>query len=340
MMNRLKCIVVAAVTLLPATGPQVGWAQSGILPNDIERVGQSGWQFLKINGDPRQAAMGNAFTALSHGDANAVFGNPASLADVEGNDLQLNSLLWVADITHQSASIAHNFGDWGVVAFSVATVDYGDMPETVNSIIVADGRTEAVVTGNTFTARDVAVGISYARKITDHLSIGGSARWLRQGIAELSMTNWAFDFGTLYYTGYRTLRIGMAARNFGPDSHLIGWSEQYQTDPYDVRMPIDFRVGIAMDVVEADAGPHRVTVALDGDHPNDGPEKVHLGAEYAFDGKFSLRAGYKFNYDEQGLTFGAGVRTTALGVDVVANYAYVGFGALKQVHMFSLGIAL
>jgi hypothetical protein len=57
-------------------------AQIGIAPNDIERVGQSGWQFLKINGDPRQAAMGGAFTAISHGDANAVFGNAAALDEM------------------------------------------------------------------------------------------------------------------------------------------------------------------------------------------------------------------------------------------------------------------
>jgi hypothetical protein len=73
-------------------------AQSGISPNDIERAGQSGWQFLKINGDSRQAALGGAFTAISGGDANSIFGNPAALSDVENIDVQVNVLEWIADI--------------------------------------------------------------------------------------------------------------------------------------------------------------------------------------------------------------------------------------------------
>ena len=85
-------------------------AQSGISPNDIERAGQSGWQFLKINGDARQAAMGGAFAAISNGDANAIFGNPASLSDVTNIDVRVNVLQWVADIKYQSLAAAYNLG--------------------------------------------------------------------------------------------------------------------------------------------------------------------------------------------------------------------------------------
>ncbi len=314
-------------------------AQIGIPPNDIERVGQSGWQFLKINGDPRPAAMGGAFTANARGNANAILGNPAALATVERFDLQLNRTSWIADITHQSAAFAANINGFGVVAVSVVTLDYGDMAETVNSLIEAENRTEAVVTGNFFSARDLAAGVSYARRITDRLSIGGNFRWLRQEIAELSMNNWSLDFGTMYYTGLKSLRLAMTARNFGPDANLVGWSEEYQAEPDAIRMPIDFRVGMAMDFLQESNGPHLMTVVLEGDHPNDGPEKLHVGAEYAFEEKAWVRGGYKFNYDEQSFTFGAGVNPSLRGVKVEVNYAYVDFGALKQVHMFSFGMA-
>ncbi len=315
-------------------------AQTGIPPYEIERVGQSGWQFLKIHPDARQAAMGNAFTALSGSDANSVFGNPAALAGVRATDVQLNTVSWVADIQHQSLSVAHSLGDLGVVALSVAFLDYGDIPETMNSPIAGETRTEAFVTGNTFSANDLALGLTYARNITTNLSVGGSIRYVRESIAELSMSNWALDFGTLYHTGFRTLRIAVAARNFGPDSRLAGWSEEYQAEAYDVRMPLDFRVGIAIDVLEGTENPHLLTLAVDGDHPNDGSEKAHIGLEYTFDRQFSVRGGYKMNYDEQGLTFGAGVAYTMGGIALRANYAYVDFGELLHVHMFSLGIAL
>jgi len=316
----------------------VAYGQVGIAPNDIERVGQSGWQFLKINVDPRQAAMGGAFTTASYGDANAVFGNPAALAQVAKYDLQLNSTSWLADIKVQSVAFAAAVGDLGVFAVSVVSLDYGDIPETINSLVAGESRTEAVVTGNMFSARDLAAGVSYGRAITDKLSIGGSVRWLRQEIAELAMNNWALDFGTVYYTGYRSLRLAMSARNFGPDSRLAGWSEEYQSEPDDIRMPLDFRVGFAMDFLQAEGSPHLLTVVIDGDHPNDGPEKLHLGAEYMFDKNFSLRGGYKFNYDEQSFTLGAGLNYSLIGSTACLNYAYVDFGALKQVHMFSIGV--
>jgi hypothetical protein len=330
----ILCVALITAIVLPATLE----AQSGIAPYNIERAGQSGWQFLKINGDARQAAMAGAFSALSHGDASSIFGNPASLADVKGFDVQINALKWVADIGHQSVAIAANIGDVGVVGLSLAMLDYGDIPETINSPTGANGTTP-VVTGSMFGANDIAAGISYARQITDRLSVGGNLRWMRQTIAELSMNNWSVDFGTFYQTGFRSLRLAITARNFGPDSRFGGWSEQYQTESDNVRMPLDFRAGLAMDFLDYEHSPHLLTVIVEGDHPNDGREKFHLGMSYCFDDTFFLRGGYKFNYDVQRFTFGAGIRYPIGGTVGTINYAYVDFGELTQVHMFSLGFS-
>jgi hypothetical protein len=313
--------------------------QSGISPNDIERAGQSGWQFLKINGDSRQAALGGAYTAISNGDANSVFGNPASLSDVKNIDFQVNIFEWIADINYQSFAGAYNLGQVGVVAVSLGILDYGDIPETVNAPS-GTGGTEPTITGNMFTANDMVVGLTYAKKITENLSIGGSFRWMQQQIAELSMSNWAMDLGTMYYTGFRSLRLAITARNFGPDSQFGGWSEEYQTESENVRMPLDFRAGIAMDFLDEEGSPHLLTTIVEGDHPNDGKEKFHLGVSYAFDSMFFVRAGYKFNYDVQKFTFGFGITYPIGSTTGTINYAYVDFGELTQVHMFSLGFSL
>jgi len=332
----MKIFQVVLIYFLLTAG--LSHAQSGISPNNIERAGQSGWQFLKINGDARQAALGGAFTAISNGDASSIFGNPASLSDVENIDAQINILEWVADISYQSLAVAYNLWDFGVVGVSVAMLNYGDIPETTNAPSGTSG-TVPLITGNMFTANDIVAGISFAKKITDSLSIGGNARWMRQKIAELSMSNWSLDFGTLYYTGFRSLRIAITARNFGPDSQFGGWSEEYQTESDNVRMPLDFRAGIAMDFLDEPGSQHLLTVIAEGDHPNDGREKFHVGVSYAFDQTFFVRGGYKFNYDVQRFTFGAGI-TYPIGVTVGSiNYAYVDFGELSQVHMFSLGFS-
>jgi len=312
----------------------------GIEPADIERVGQSGWQFLKINGDARVAGMGGAYVAASKGSSASAFGNPASLIDVENWDISMSHVDWIADIKYQTIAIAKNFGNIGVFGINLAYVDYGDMDETINSSIEGGDRTTQVITGNTFSASDLAIGISYSKKVTDKLSIGANVKYIKETIAELNMSNWAFDFGTVYYTGFKSLRLAMTARNFGSDVQLTGWSEEYQAEADDIKMPIDFRIGVAMDFFdEQPNSPHILTVSLEGDHPNDGPEKVNLGMEYAYNDMFFIRSGYKFNYDEEGLSFGAGIKCDIYGHSGRFNYAYVDFGNLNQVHMIQLGIS-
>ena len=336
MAYRNVMVWVVFVNVLVVTSSLYG--QSGIAPINIERAGQSGWQFLKINGDARQAALGGAFTAISSGDANAIFGNPASLADVKHVSVQLNALQWVADIGHQSVAVAVNLGNIGVVGASLAALNYGDMPETINSSTGGSG-TSPLVTGNTFTAHDIVAGISYARQITEKLSVGGNVRWMRQTIAELAMENWSLDIGTLYYTGFRSLRLAITARNFGPDSKFGGWSEEFQSESDNVRMPLDFRAGMAMDFLDGEGSPHLVTVLVEGDHPNDGREKFQIGVSYSFEKTFFLRGGYKFNYDVQTFTFGLGMNYSFGESSGTLNYAYVDFGELTRVHMISLGVS-
>ncbi len=317
------------------------YAQKGIKPADIERAGQSGWQFLKINSDARQSAMGGiiSISAAESGNSASIFGNPALLTNVKNMDFALSHVNWIADIGCQSVAIAKRFGNIGVFGLSVVSVNYGDMPETINSPIIGEDRTETVVTGNMFTAGDIAAGLSYAKKFTDRLSIGANARWIREKIAEVSMTSVSIDFGTVYYTGLRSLRLAMVARNFGPDTHLVGWSEEYQAEAVDIKMPVDFRVGLAMDFFESEESPHFLTVAVEGIHPNDSSERINMGAEYSLSKMLYLRGGYRFNYDEEGFTFGAGLNYNVRGIATVINYAYVDFGRLQKVNMFSVGFS-
>ena len=312
----------------------------GIEPANTERVGQSGWQFLKINGDARIAAMGGAYVAASRGDASSAFGNPASLTDVKNIDISLSSVNWIADIKYQTIAVAKNFGDIGTLGINLAYLNYGDMIETINSTIPGENRTTQVVTGQTFSASDIAIGLSYSKKVTDKLSIGGNVKYIKESIAELSMNNWALDFGTMYYTGFKSLRVAMTARNFGPDVHLTGFSEEYKAEATDIRLPIDFRIGVAMDFFDYTDSPNLLTVSIEGDHPNDGPEKINLGAEYSFQNIFFVRGGYKFNYDEEGLTLGFGLQYEISGYSGRFNYAFIDFGNLHKVHMIQLGIAL
>jgi len=328
----LVLLVILSILL-----PSLALAQSGIAPSEIERVGQSGWQFLKINGDPRQSAMGGTFMITTNPTANAVYGNPALLAGIDHFDIQFNNVGWLADIHYTSLAIARHFEGIGTFALSYVGMNYGDIVETMH-IGLQGGGTVPYVTGETFTANDMAIGLSYARQITNQLALGGNLRYLNQEIAGTGMSNWSFDFSTIYFTGLRSLRLAITARNFGPDAHLVGYSEELQSEPVDIRMPLELRGGIAYDWLEGKDSPHLLTTTLEGRVPSDGREKIHFGTEYSFHDLFSVRGGYRFNYDEEGLTLGLGFHFPVGAYDCALNYAFLDYGALTHVNMFSFGL--
>ena len=331
----LRILIIGCVISLML--PAALFSQSGIEPSEIERTGQAGWQFLKINGDPRQAAMGGSFMITTDPTANAVFGNPAILAAIDRYDVQFNNVAWLADIRYTSLAAARNFPGIGTFAISYVGMDYGDIVETIHTGLQGGG-TVPLVTGETFSANDMALGLSYARQITEQLALGGSLRYLNQEIAGTGMSNWSFDFSTIYFTGLRSLRLAITARNFGPDAHLVGYSEELQSEPVDIRMPLELRGGLAYDWLDGVSSPHLLTTILEGRVPSDGRERIHFGTEYRFHHLFAVRAGYRFNYDEEGLTLGMGFHFPVGAFDCALNYAYLDFGALTQVNMLSFGL--
>jgi hypothetical protein len=133
----------------------------------------------------------------------------------------------------------------------------------------------------------------------------------------------------MYDTGHRGFKIAMVITNFGPDLTMI--SQSYP-------LPINFKFGGAINLVEQ--ADHLVTFAAEGSHPSDNLEKYNTGLEYTFKDRFSLRAGHRFNYDEDGFTAGGGLMVP-FGNDgeIRVDYAYQDFGILTQVHRFSMAFA-
>ncbi len=352
-MNRLQfncAIPVILVIMLAMSGPlqaqpdvKVDW---GIHPTDYSRVGKSGWQFLKLPTDARFAAMGGIVTANGFGDASAALGNPASLSDVKNVSANISGMNYIADVQYMSGAIARNFGRWGTLGLHVISVNYGEMERTINEEQFDDlGNSKGIALPalnlGTFTGGDLSVGVAYARRMTDRLQVGLNARFVQETLDDATTGNWSMDVGTMYYTGIKTFRISMLGRHFGPDAEFVEYTERIAIPAMKVRMPMAFLLGAAVDILEKKEGsPHYWTVAGEFSHPNDGPEKVNLGTEYSFMDFVMLRGGYRFNYDEEGLTLGAGIRVhLSNNAPVSINYAYIDYGRLSKVHMFSTGFA-
>ena len=311
--------------------------QTPTLAQDISKIAQSGMKWLSIPVGARASALGNAYTAMAN-DASAVFWNPAGLAYAEGRHLFLNQNQWIADINLSTAAASWNAGSYGVFGVHLSTVDWG----TLNGTRRDPGSSTGYEETGEFSPSHFLVGLSYARRISERFAIGGNLRFLHEDLGSTLVGSLAdpeeftaktdllaFDFGTIYYTGYRDLRIAMSFQNFSKE---VVYREEYFS------LPLTFRVGVAMglmDFVTSKDSPHSVTMSLDAIHPRDFGERVHVGLEYGFNDLVFLRGGYKSNYDQEGFAAGAGVQydtgSLALGLD----YSFVTFENFDGVHMFS-----
>jgi hypothetical protein len=284
------------------------------------KVATAGAQFLEIGVSARAVGMGEAFISVAD-DATAMYYNPAGLTQLYNREVVFTHIDYAADINFEFGGIAYPLWSLGgVLGLGVYMLDAGEIDETTYE--------HPTGTGRTFGAKEYAVGLSYARSLTDHFSVGVTAKLIDQMYEDLRATGWAFDVGTTYDTGYRGFRISMMISNFGPDMTFL--AEEHP-------LPINFKFGGSINVLESDL--HRATVALEGSHPSDNLEKYSGGIEYTFKDMFSLRMGQKFQVDAGGFSAGAGVLLPVNDWRLRMDYGYFDFGELDSVHRFTMGFS-
>jgi hypothetical protein len=329
MNNQIKRIAVVCILLVVGFGIPV--RGSG-----MKKIAQTGMKWLSIPIGARGSGLGSAFTAMAD-DASAIFWNPAGIALADGNRVFLNQTRWIADIQVNAAALSVNAGRWGVLAASFEQVGWGTFHGTIRDPNATGGYAE---TGN-FSPEDWAAGLGYGYRVSDKFMFGGHIRYVHEKLGstlegtfdapksftgELNLL--AFDLGTLYYTGFRDLRLAMSLQNFSQE-------DKYRAESFP--LPLTFKFGAAMDVLGlvVKQPDHKLTVTMDALHPRDYSERLHFGAEYGFKDTVFLRAGYKTNYDEEDLSLGAGLKLKISGMAAGLDYAFVRFANFDAVHMFS-----
>ena len=326
----------------------------GVLPVQAQKVGSTSMQFLKVLPSARAAAVGEAYTVWASG-AEAVFWNPAGLARIGRQELSMTYTDWLFDAQQGGVGYGLSIGRWGAVGLQFQYVDYGEFEETTNERPFISNPNRPGMTGRTFRPFSYVIGATYARYLTDRFALGLGVKYaheslfdgssvraqIREGVFDnvgTAASAMLFDFGIRYSTGFRTIEIASAVQNFGADV-------RYAVESYPV--PLLFRVGIAADLVGPNAllmdgsADNRVRAAMDIFHPNDYAQQVHMGMEYEFASLLALRAGYKYNYDSDGLTLGGGLRYALGDAAFAIDYSYGSMGTyLDDVHRFSLTMAL
>jgi len=316
----------------------------GIHPMEYSPVGTVGFQYLNLFTNARSAAMGGVISAIGYGDANSSFMNPASLTDVQNINLSFNQMKWVADIDYNTISMVKKFSRIGTLGFHMIYVNYGDEPRTEYREEVTP--TEIVYVPvldelGTVDASDLAIGISYARQITEKLHFGTNLRFLEERIDDAKTHTWAIDVGTVFYTGFKSLRISMLGKNFGPDAEFRKFSNRIQMVPFSIKLPMQLWIGSAIDLLESTRqNQHRLTLMLDYVVRNDGKDKLNLGTEFSFQDILILRTGYRFQNDEGKYTLGGGIKYETGGLQINIDYAYIDTGIFNGVNMFSFNIKM
>ena len=316
-----------------------------------QKLAQTSMQFLTVTSDARVAAMADAVTGLQTGSS-AMFFNPSGMSSMENSfDIAISRTEWIADIKHYTAGFAVSpaNGDYGVFGLSMQYVDYGEFIGTVVDLNSPKQYQDVSI----FHLNAMAVGLGYAKRLTDQFSVGAHIQWVRQDLgqsyipnpapvhydsaqgkyidtavyASNNLTPLVFSFGTQFRTGIKSLVFGMSVRNFSKDMQYV--YESFQ-------LPLVFTIGVSMNLF--DLAPKLpldqvLNASIDASHYRDHPEQLKIGLEYKVMNLLAVRGGYASNVDEaSGWSFGVGVAQAGFAFD----YAYTPYGAFDKVQRITV----
>ncbi|MHB1048817.1 MAG: PorV/PorQ family protein [Bacteroidota bacterium] len=312
------------------------------------KVGTSAAQFLGIPVGPRGAALGGAFVALSN-DVSALYYNPGAISQPGVSQFLVSHTNWLVDTKFDWVGVMINLDGQSAIGVSITQLDYGE--ELITTEI------DQIGTGETWSAADISVGLTYARNLTDRFSIGGTAKYIQQRIWNESASAFAVDVGLRYRTDFNGMIIGMSISNFGTDMRLDGKDlfRPIDTDPTntgtnktivsrlktdDWPLPLFFRAGLAMDVVKFED--IRITAAADALRPSDSAETLNVGGEFSWRESLFIRGGMNALFlpdRENGFTVGGGAKYELSAVNFVSfDYSYQDFGKFGGIQSFAIGI--
>ena len=275
--------------------------------DDFKRVGKSGFGFLKISPSARAAGMGDAFTAIAD-DVTTIFYNPAGLTNLNGSVFNFNHTDWIVNSSIISGAIATPFGRNGALGLSIVKFDTEDFEETT----VADPEG----TGRMINAGDLALAIAYAIQLTDNLSFGFKGQYLEENIDADKATAVTADFSTYYKTGFRDLTLAMIMKNFGPEAKFL--SDKF-------KLPLYFNINTAMSLMGSKGSPFQWLVSVESAFATDYRDRYHLGTEMWIADMIAIRGGYKFYYDTEDWTLGAGLKLGLGSREVIVDVSYSNF---------------
>jgi len=275
-------------------------------------AGEKSAAFLKLGAGARANAMAGAYCAIAD-DSSACYWNPAGLVqlkDREASFMYYKPMTEVNGLGYSNINVAlPNMGA------SLVYLGYGQ----------EKGYDKEENPTEDWSASDMALSGSYAKKINKNLSVGGTLKAISMKIDDSSANAFCLDGGILYKNYYPGLNLAAVLTNLGTKPKFID-----QADP----LPLSLRLGSAYTLPKRSL-PFPTLISLD---TNLSPFYVALGIESKISPIFSARLGYASGPADEGsgITAGFGLSQSTFGLD----YAIRPYGELGLSHYISLSTAI
>ena len=309
------------------------------------QAGRGVYRFLDLPVSSRIAALGGNNISVSENDVNFIFQNPALLTSQTDKVIGLNYANYLADVNFGSAVYGMNFGEKNFWAFGVQYLDYGQfLYKTETNQNSGGGDVETF-----FGAKDMALYVSYARPLTEKVTVGGTFKPIFSSYEQYSSFGMAIDLGASYVNKEKLFSAGFVLRNIG--TQLKGYYSDEDGQHYEP-LAFDMQLGITQQFRHA---PLRFSLTLNNLHqwnlayqstnqrntsinPNNREsEKIGffdmafrhaiIGAEFVPNGNFYVSVGYSHRRrQELSINGFRSLSGFSVGTGIKVHKFHVGFG--------------
>ncbi len=276
--------------------------------------GTTGAEFLRIPAGARPAALGDAFSGFAD-DVHALFYNPGGLGFLRRQEVGLVHDAYAPGVNHE----------W--VGYVVPT-DNGTFGLAANMLFIApfDSFDQFDQPAGRTSASDAAYQFSYAARLSEHVALGASGKYISSRLAQYSASTIAGDVGVLYRP-WKQLRLGVSYLDFGKGVSYIS-----DASP----LPTALRAGFAFAPIDPAEYSQTLVLAFEYLKPRGEASQIGGGLEFWHYNVLALRIGGRSGQDAgTGLTLGIGVWINRGRRDVPEigfDYAFVNSGELAQTH--------
>ncbi len=285
-MTTMHCIRLTCCALMLLTA---GVARAG-----IDNAGTTAGNFLSVGSGAAILSMGGA-TLGSGADLHAAAWNPAALGLLSETQYALGHASLATESSQEWLSaggrLSRGATRWSVDALYQSEGGF-------------EGRDAFNNSTGSFNVSNMALGLRVARPF-GNVQAGLGVRWVNESLGDAKGSGLGFDAGLQAQSG--AFGFGMAARN-------VGGQMKYDAGSYD--LPGVFGAGVSW--THPTAG---LRVNLDANFPNAYYNDVRMGAEWRWQDRLALRAGYRKELsapsDEAltGPSFGMGVGAGGMRLD-------------------------